>query len=112
MLLGGTGLTLAGALFEHPDYARGTSLPSVLAVLYLAVLGSGIAFYLNHWLLQRLTAWQVGLSSLVVPVIAVAAGALLGGEAFGWKELAGATLVVVGVWLALRSGRTAQPPGV
>jgi putative membrane protein PagO len=112
MLLGGTGLTLAGALFEHPDYARGTSLPSILAVLYLAVLGSGIAFYLNHWLLQRLTAWQVGLSSLVVPVIAVGAGALLGGEAFGWKELAGATLVVVGVWLALRSGRTAQPPGV
>ena len=112
MLLGGAALTLAGVLFEHPDFVRGTSAGSVGAILYLAVLGSGIAFYLNHWLLQRLTAWQVGLSSLITPVIAVAAGALLGGEAFGWKELAGAALVIAGVWLALRSGRAAVRPGV
>jgi drug/metabolite transporter (DMT)-like permease len=68
----------------------------------LAVLGSGVAFYLNHWLLQRLDTWVVGLSALVVPVIAVAVGALFGGEAFGVKELAGAALVIVGVWIALR----------
>ncbi|HEV3088048.1 MAG TPA: DMT family transporter, partial [Candidatus Elarobacter sp.] len=73
----------------------------------LAVLGSGIAFYLNHWLLQRLSAWVVGLSALVIPVIAVAVGALLGGEGFGVKELAGAALVLAGVWLALRSPRAA-----
>ena len=107
MLLGGAGLTLAGALLERPDYARGASLPSVGAILYLAVLGSGIAFYLNHWLLQRLTAWQVGLSSLVVPVIAVVVGAFFGGESFGWKELGGAALVIAGVRIALRSPRAA-----
>jgi drug/metabolite transporter (DMT)-like permease len=43
----------------------------------------------------------------VIPVIAVAVGALLGGEAFGIKELAGAALVVGGMWLALRSRRGA-----
>jgi len=103
MLLSGVTMTIAGAIFEHPDWARGASAGSVGAVLYLAVLGSGIAFYLNHWLLQRLATWVVGLSALVVPVIAVTVGALLGGEAFGLKELAGAVLVIAGVWLALRS---------
>jgi drug/metabolite transporter (DMT)-like permease len=107
MLLAGVTLTVAGALFEHPDWARGTSVSSIGALLYLAVLGSGVAFYLNQWLLQRLETWVVGLSTLVVPVIAVAVGALVGGEAFGIKELGGAALVIVGMWLALRSPRAA-----
>jgi len=107
MLLAGVTMALAGALFEHPDWHRGTSPSSLAAVLYLAVLGSGVAFYLNHWLLQRQPAWAVGLTALVVPVIAVAVGAVLGGEAFGIKELAGAALVLIGIWLALRSPRAA-----
>ncbi|HEY0380973.1 MAG TPA: EamA family transporter, partial [Candidatus Elarobacter sp.] len=105
MLLAGLTMTVAGATFEHPDWARGTSPSSIGAILYLAVLGSAVAFYLNHWLLQRLETWVVGLSTLVIPVIAVAAGALLGGEAFGIKELGGAAMVIVGVWLALRAPR-------
>jgi drug/metabolite transporter (DMT)-like permease len=105
MLLAGTTMTIAGSAFEHPDWARGASASSVGAVLYLAVLGSGIAFYLNHWLLQRLATWVVGLSALVVPVLAVAVGALVGGEAFGVKELFGAALVIAGVCLALRPRR-------
>jgi drug/metabolite transporter (DMT)-like permease len=107
MLLAGVTLTLAGAVFEHPDWARGTSASSVGAIVYLALLGSAVAFYLNHWLLQRLETWVVGLSTLVIPVIAVAVGALAGGEAFGIKELGGAALVIAGMWLALRSPRAA-----
>ncbi|HTD34712.1 MAG TPA: EamA family transporter [Candidatus Elarobacter sp.] len=108
MLIAGITMTIAGAAFEHPDWSRGASLPSVGAVLYLGVLGSGIAFYLNHRLLQTLPTWVVGLSALIIPVIAVTVGALLGGEAFGPKELAGAALVIAGVWLALRSPRAAE----
>jgi probable blue pigment (indigoidine) exporter len=107
MLIAGVTMTLAGMAFEHPDWRRGTSLSSISAILYLAVLGSGIAFSLNHWLLRRLSAWAVGLSTLIMPIVAVAVGAVLGGEAFGVKELLGAALVLLGVWLALRSPRTA-----
>jgi drug/metabolite transporter (DMT)-like permease len=108
MLIAGVTMTVAGAVFEHPDWTRGASPSSIGAILYLALLGSAIAFYLNHWLLQRLDTWVVGLSTLVIPVIAVAVGALLGGEAFGRKELGGAALVIVGMWLALRSPRPAD----
>ncbi len=107
MLLSGLVMTAAGALFEHPDWARGAAPGSVAAVLYLALLGSAVAFYLNHWLLQRLPTWVVGLSALIVPVLAVAVGKLFGGEAFGPRELGGAGLVIVGLWLALRSPRVA-----
>jgi len=107
MLLAGVTMLALGSAFEHPDWARGASPSSVGAVLYLGVLGSGIAFYLNHRLLQTLPVWVVGLSALIIPVIAVAVGAVFGGEAFGTKELSGAALVIAGVWLALRSPREA-----
>jgi drug/metabolite transporter (DMT)-like permease len=63
---------------------------------------SSVTFYINHWLLQRLTAWMVGLQALIIPVIAVVVGALFAHEAFGGRELIGAALVIAGVWIALR----------
>jgi len=69
--------------------------------LYLSILGSCIPFFLNLWLLERIAVWIVGLSSLVIPVIAVAVGIALGGEVFTWRELLGSFLVLVGMWVAL-----------
>ena len=103
MLVAGTGLTLGGLAFEHVDWHAATQPATIAAVLYLAILGSAIAFYLNHWLLQRVKSGVVGLSALMIPVLAVIVGALLGGEAFGARELLGALLVILGIWFSLRS---------
>jgi len=51
--------------------------------------------------LQRIEAWVVGLSALIIPVIAVIVGIALGGEQFSWRELLGSTLVIAGIWIAL-----------
>lgn len=107
MLLGGAVMTACGTLFEHPSWTLALQPASIAAVLYLAILGSGVAFWLNHWVLRHLATWVVGISALIIPVIAVAVGALAGGEAFGARELGGAALVIAGVWLALRSPRRA-----
>lgn len=101
MLLAGIVMTLAGARFEAIDFGAALSTPSLLAIAYLAVFGSGIAFYLNHLLLQQLASWVVGLSALIIPIIAVAVGALLGHEAFGPREVMGAAFVIAGIWLAI-----------
>jgi probable blue pigment (indigoidine) exporter len=101
MLIAGIVVTAIGFAAEHPDVHRAFSAPSWGALLYLALAGSGIAFFLNLWLLQRIEAWIVGLSSLIIPVIAVAVGVLFGGEQFGPRELLGAALVIAGVWVAL-----------
>ncbi|HET6895566.1 MAG TPA: EamA family transporter [Candidatus Baltobacteraceae bacterium] len=105
MLIAGAAVAAIGFGAEHPDVQRAFSLQSWGALLYLALAGSGIAFFLNLWLLQRIAAWIVGLSSLIIPVIAVAVGVAFGGENFGPREILGAALVIAGVWISLsRSG--------
>jgi drug/metabolite transporter (DMT)-like permease len=115
MLLAGAVMAIFGIAVEHPDWHRATAPASLAALAYLAVCGSAIAFYLNHWLLQRIDSGIMGLSALMIPVLAVVVGALFGGEVFGVRDLVGALLVLAGVWLSLtrnapsRVSVTAEP---
>lgn len=109
MLIAGIIVAAIGFGAEHPEVHRVFSPGSWGALLYLALAGSGIAFFLNLWLLQRIAAWIVGLSSLIIPVIAVAVGVAFGGEQFGPRELLGAALVIAGVWIALSRLSGEQP---
>jgi drug/metabolite transporter (DMT)-like permease len=101
MLIAGTAVLALGLCAEHPDPQRAFTGSSLAALLYLAICGSGIAFFLMMWVLQRLQVWIVGLSSLVFPVIAIAVGTLFGGEQVTVRELAGSALVIAGLSIAL-----------
>ena len=101
MLASGAVVFGAGLCVERTDWHAALSGTSLAALLYLALLGSGVAFLLLMWLLQRLPAGVIGLSSLTFPAIAIAAGALLGGEHVTLREIAGAALVVAGMAIAL-----------
>jgi drug/metabolite transporter (DMT)-like permease len=74
---------------------------SIGALLYLAIAGSAVTFSLYYWLLARLPAKRLALIAYVVPVVAVAVGALRG-EPLTRRTLAGSALVVVGVALAVQ----------
>jgi drug/metabolite transporter (DMT)-like permease len=106
MLLAGIGLMAWGALFEHLDIQAALQPAPLAAVAYLAIFGSAIAFYLNHWLLRRIDSGTMGLSALMIPPIAVAVGVIFGGEVLGPRDLVGAALVVAGIWIALARGRS------
>ncbi len=110
MLAAGLAMGLWGLTFERIDMHAALSLRSLEAVAYLAVFGSAIAFSLNHWLLQRISSGLVGLTALMIPLVAVAVGALFGGEVFGPRDIAGALLVVGGVWLSLTRVRPLSLP--
>ncbi|MEO6834554.1 MAG: EamA family transporter [Candidatus Tumulicola sp.] len=110
MLLAGIAVGALGLATERTHWDRAFSAPSLAALLYLAILGSGIAFFLNLWVLHRVAAWIVGLSALIIPVIAVAVGIFLGGETFTWRELIGSALVVLGIWIALSQRERVEPP--
>ena len=101
MLIAGVTMTVFGIPFEHPDWHRATAPASLTALAYLAVCGSGIAFYMNHWLLQRIDSGIMGLSALMIPVLAVIVGAIFGHEHLGIRDLIGAFLVLIGVCLSL-----------
>jgi drug/metabolite transporter (DMT)-like permease len=74
----------------------------VLALLYLAVMGSAVAFTLYYWLLRRLPATSLSLINYATPVVAVAVGILFLNEPFTLRILLGAALVVAGVAVAVR----------
>lgn len=101
MILAGIAVGAFGILTEHPDWTRAFSAPSLACIAYLSLVGSGIAFFFNLWLLQRIPAWIVGLSSLVIPVLAVTVGVIFGGEHFGVREAMGSLAVVAGIAIAL-----------
>lgn len=110
MLLSGVVMTVLGSLFESVRWSHAFVPQSLGALAYLAILGSGIAFFLNMYVLQRLPAWVVGLSALVIPVIAVAVGVGVGGEHLTMRELVGSATVVIGVAVALTRRRETTSP--
>jgi len=99
MLAGGILLAVAAAGFGefqgfHP---AAVSRGAWLALAYLIVAGSIIGFTAYVWLLHHQSPTKVGTYAYVNPVVAVAAGYFLGGEAVGQRTMIGTALVLVSV---------------
>jgi len=77
---------------------------SVGALLYLAVLGSAVTFTVYYWLLARVAATRVALVSYLIPIVAVAVGAVLFDEPLRPRLLAGSALILAGVAIVSRRG--------
>ena len=67
------------------------------ALVYLIIAGSIIGFTAYVWLLHWESPTKVGTYAYVNPVVAVALGYFLGGEAVGPRTLLGTLLVLVSV---------------
>jgi len=78
---------------------------SVVALLYLAILGSAVTFTIYYWLLANMKATRLALMSYLIPIVAVAVGALLFGEPLRPRLLAGSALVLAGVVIVNRRRR-------
>ncbi len=102
MMLGGATLLTASACFGELHPFPHVSLKAALAIVYLIVFGSLIAFTAFVWLLSRMPATRVASHAYINPVVAVALGYFAGGEAVTMPMLAGATLVLVSVYAILR----------
>lgn len=75
--------------------------PRVLgAVLALGALGTGLALIVYNGLIRDVGPTTTSLVTFIVPIIAVALGALTLGEPVTWNLFAGAAVVVAGVALA------------
>ena len=97
------GIAMGGIAFA---FERGRTLvfdaASVGALLYLAVLGSAVTFTAYYWLLARVSATRVALTSYLIPIVAVAVGALAFDEPVRPRLLAGSALVLAGVVVVSR----------
>lgn len=105
----GIAALVTGTLALVLEHGRPVHLdtPSVLAVLYLAIIGSAVPFTLYFWLLQHQTATGMSLINYAIPVIAVLVGTVFLKEPFTLRILVGAALVLAGVGIALRTRKEA-----
>jgi len=103
MLLAAALMGLAAGVVEGGAAFRFAPGP-ILALLYLAVVGSAVSFTLYYWLLSQHSATDVSLVSYGIPVVAVVVGALFLGEELSPRPLLGAAVVILGVWLATSRG--------
>jgi len=97
MLLGGIMLLVCSGLAGEWHPAPAISLRAGLAILYLAIAGSIVAYTAYVWLLDRMRATVVTSYAYVNPVVALLLGHWLGSEALGFRTVLGAGMVLLSV---------------
>jgi drug/metabolite transporter (DMT)-like permease len=99
MLVGGILLTLtAASLGEFRGFhIQAVSQRAWIALVYLIVAGSIVAFTAYVWLIHHESPTKVGTYAYVNPVVAVVLGYFFAGEALSFRTIAGTTLILVSV---------------
>jgi drug/metabolite transporter (DMT)-like permease len=105
MMLGGGGLLALSAGFGEMHPLPHISLRGGLALLYLIVFGSLLAFTAFVWLLGHMPATRVASHAYVNPIVAVALGYFVAGEIITTRTLMGTALVLTSVFLILRKDK-------
>ena len=102
MFFGLIPLLLIGIPLEGNPFHYHWTPMALVALLYLAVVGSVIAFMLYYWLVHNMDVTKTMLISLVTPVVAVVLGMVVLGEDLSWRTIAGGIMIMVGVRFVTR----------
>src|SRR5436190_4864696 len=78
---------------------------NIAAILYLSVFGSVIAFSAYYYLIKVMDATIVSLSTLIIPIVALALGRAILGESVSSMALLGIATIVAGVAVAIVPGK-------
>jgi drug/metabolite transporter (DMT)-like permease len=109
MLAGGTVMLLVSAGVGERAVAN-PSTAAILAVLYLAILGSLVGFTAFSYLLAHTRPAVATSYAYVNPVIAVGLGVALAGERFGVGSAVGALVILGAVGIVARARSSASYP--
>jgi drug/metabolite transporter (DMT)-like permease len=112
MLAGGAMLAVLGLVTSEASRGLapgGASPASLVALAYLIVFGSLVAFSAFAWLLRVEPPSRVATYAYVNPVVAVFLGWAIAGEALTAQTLVAAA-IIVGAVVLIVSGRSPSPP--
>ncbi|HZI49542.1 MAG TPA: EamA family transporter [Pyrinomonadaceae bacterium] len=99
MLCGFPPLLALGIATEGNPFHFHWTLTAVVALAYLIIVGSVIAFTLFYWLVRHMDVINTMLISLVTPVVAMLLGMIVLHEKFNWRLFAGAACIISGIGL-------------
>ena len=105
-LIAGSVMLLLGGMITGEGarlYLSLVSLKSFLALVYLAVAGSLIAYSAYFWLLSRFPPTLISTHTYVNPLVAVVLGWAIGGETLTARFLFGGLLVIAAIALVGRA---------
>jgi drug/metabolite transporter (DMT)-like permease len=110
MLTGGFFLMITAALLGNFEGFSVSKVPVGvwIALAYLIVAGSIVAFTAYVWLIHHESPTRVGTYAYVNPVIAVLLGYFFGGEMLGPRTVAGTILVLLSVVLITTSPKNSS----
>jgi drug/metabolite transporter (DMT)-like permease len=99
MICGLVPLLIYGGIHDGNPLAFHWTPLAVVSLVYLAVVGSSVAFFLYYWLVRHMDVTTTMLIALVTPVIAVLVGYFAADERLSWRTLAGGLLILSGIAL-------------
>ncbi|MCW2755796.1 MAG: EamA family transporter [Marmoricola sp.] len=108
LVVGGLALLPVGLIVEGAPPAMDGR--AVLGFTWIAVAGTGLAYFCWFRGLSRMPAGAVSLIGLVNPAVGTLLGVAFAGEVFGWTQAIGMALVLGGVLAGQRLTR--RPKGV
>jgi drug/metabolite transporter (DMT)-like permease len=109
MFFGLIPLLLIGIPLEGNPFRFHWTRMAVVALFYLAIVGSVAAFLMYYWLVQHMDVTKTMLVALVTPVIAVALGVMVLHEELNWRTFAGGAMIMLGIgFIVLRKAKTTQ----
>jgi drug/metabolite transporter (DMT)-like permease len=95
-------LTIYAMLVEGNPLAIRWTTTAVTSVIYLALLGSVVAAWLNYWLLSRVGAVNLLVMGLVEPIIAIMLGAWFLNESMHGRAIVGGAVILFSVVLTMK----------
>jgi drug/metabolite transporter (DMT)-like permease len=99
ILIGFAPLLVIGISFEGNPLKFHWTVMALVALFYLAIVGTVIAFLFYYWLVHHMDVTKTMLIALVTPVVAVTLGMLVLHEQMNWRTLAGGALIISGISL-------------
>jgi drug/metabolite transporter (DMT)-like permease len=111
MLVGGVSLAVAGTLAGEWGLVQldRFSTDSVVALGYLILFGSVLAYTAYTWVLQHASVSRVSTYAYVNPVVAIVLGAVILNETVDAWIVIGAAIIVVSVAIVIRSEANRAP---
>jgi drug/metabolite transporter (DMT)-like permease len=100
MLFGLIPLMFGFFLEGSPFHFRWSNI-AIISLLYLAIVGSTIAFLLFYWLVRNIDVTVTMLIALATPLMAVVLGMVVLDERLTWRIVVGGTCIMGGIGLII-----------
>ena len=100
-------VAIGSTLLGHPVATGPPSVETLVGMLALGALGSGVAYVLNTHIVGVAGGTVASSVTYVTPLVSVTAGALILAEPLNWHEPVGGVIVLLGV--AISQGRIPLP---